>query len=46
VPAALFGLACAFALRRILIIDEERGSTSDSAASALTKRSVMRGSRS
>ena len=45
-PAALFGLASAFVLRRILIIDEERESTSDFAASALTKRSVMRGSRS
>src|SRR6267154_163514 len=32
-PAALLGLACAFVLRRILIIDEGRGSTSDSAAS-------------
>jgi DHA1 family inner membrane transport protein len=37
-PAALFGLASAFVLRRILVIDEERGSTSDSAASALTKQ--------
>jgi hypothetical protein len=42
-PAALFGLASAFVLRRVLIIEEGRGSTSESAASALTKQSVVRG---
>jgi MFS family permease len=44
-PAALFGLASAFVLRRILIINEEGGSTSDSAASVLTKQRPASGAR-
>ena len=42
-PAALFGLASAFVLRRILVIDEGRRRMSDSAASASTKQALVRG---
>jgi MFS transporter, DHA1 family, inner membrane transport protein len=42
-PAALFGLACAFVLRGILVIDEGRGRASDSAASVSTKPSLVPG---
>jgi MFS transporter, DHA1 family, inner membrane transport protein len=42
-PAALFGLASAFVLRRILIADQGRGSMRASAASASTKQSLVPG---
>ncbi len=42
-PAALFGLASAFVLRRILVIDEGRRRMSDSGASAATKQALVRG---
>jgi DHA1 family inner membrane transport protein len=42
-PAALFGLASAFVLRRTLIVDQGRRRTSDSAASASMKQSLVRG---
>src|SRR5262249_49135350 len=40
-PAALFGLASAFALRRTLVVDEGGQSRSDPAASASTRQSVV-----